>query len=515
MTTIAGGHRSGDAGGLTDGPADAATFDTPCNVLLDSQGRLIVADTRNDAIRRIDLSGTTPTVSTLAQMHRPTGLAWSSDGGLYVSDSTRGRIFQLSPQGESGSLQSAVLLAAQNASDTTDFGLRLPRPTALLVQKDGSLAVASAGSYRIDIVSQPRADRAGPGADAADADAQQTTAAAREIVARLPAVQSGRFPWPFKPQLRAHEVVGTLGEVRGNHDGESRDHLHGGLDMQAAMGTRVLAVADEKVSDPVSSWGFDKESEGMCLDLFCYIHMRVGRDADGKPLENERFQFQSDDKGKPLMVRVKRGTRFVKGDALGTVNRMYHTHLAMIAAGAEINPLTLPFAGLHDDVPPTIKAVQVHGDDGSAFEKKQKGRLLLPAGARLHLVVEAYDQMNGNRRRRQLGLYRAGFQLLSAKGEPVPGFEEPRITMDFERLPEDPGAVKIAYAGDSGITVYGSKSTRMRYELTNRVRDGSALRDAWDTRDVAPGDYILRIVALDYAGNAARAGRDVPITFVP
>ncbi len=517
VTTVAGGHGTGFA----DGAPDAAMFDTPCNVLLDSQGNLIVADTHNNAIRKITLSGKLAEVSTLAHslpeehdalLRRPTGLAWSQDGLLYVSDSTRGRILQLSGSGEVGSLQSGVLQAAEQAANITDFSLRLARPTALVVQRDGTIAVATAGSYRIAIVAPVRAGEIG--SDAAYAEAQQTTTAARQIIGQLPAVKAGRFPWPFKPQMQAHEVVGTLGEVRGNHDGESRDHLHGGLDVQAAMGTPVLAVADEKVSDPISSWAFGKEGEGLCLDLFCYIHMRVGRDADGKPLASERFLMQNDAQGKPVAVRVKRGTRFAVGEELGSVNAMYHTHLALIVGGAEINPLVLPFPELRDEVQPTIKAVQIAGDDGAIFDKKQKGRLLLPAGAPLHIVVEAYDQMNGNQKRRQLGLYRAGFQLLTEAGKPAPGFGDPVINMDFERLPDDPAAVKIAYADDSGITVYGSKTTRMRYEITNRVRDGLAARAAWDTAGIAAGNYILRIVALDYAGNAAGAGRDLPISLV-
>ena len=516
-TTIAGGRGVGFA----DGTSDAAMFDTPCNVLLDGEGNLIVADTHNNAIRKIVLKGAAE-VSTLARslpeehdalLRRPTGLAWSPDGLLTIIDNARGRILQLSSGGEIGSLQSGVLQAAGSASGITDFSLRLARPTALVVQSDGSIAVAAAGSYRIDIVSPVRAGEIKP--DAAYLAARQTTAAARQIIGELPAVKSGRFPWPFKPQMQAHEVVGTLGEVRGNHDGESRDHLHGGIDVQAAMGTPVLAVADEKVSDPISSWGFGKESEGLCLDLFCYIHMRVGRAADGKPLESGRFLIQNDEQGKRVGVRVKRGTRFAVGEALGSVNSMYHTHLALIVGGAEINPLVLPFPDMRDEVQPTIREVQVVGDDGAMFDKKQKGRLLLPAGAPLHIVVEAYDQMNGNQKRRQLGLYRAGFQLLTEDGKPAPGFADPLINMDFERLPDDPAAVKIAYAGDSGITVYGSKTTRMRYEVTNRVRDGLAMRGAWDTKGIAPGNYILRIVALDYAGNAARAGRDIDITLTP
>ncbi len=518
ITTIAGGHGAGYA----DGTPDVAMFDTPCNVLLDSRGDLIIADTHNNAIRKIALTGKLVAVSTLARslpeehdalLRRPTGLAWSQDGVLTISDSTRGRILQLSESGEIGSVQSGVLQAAEHAASVTDFSLRLARPTALVAQKDGSIAVATAGSYRIDIVAPARAGEVGPGA--AYQLAQQTTAAARQIIGQLPAVKSGRFPWPFKPQMEVHEVVGTLGEVRGNHDGESRDHLHGGLDVQAAMGTPVLAVADEKVSDPISTWAFGKEGEGLCLDLFCYIHMRVGRAADGKPLESQRFLMRNDEQGKPVAVRVKRGTRFAAGEVLGSVNSMYHTHLALVVAGAEINPLVLPFPGLRDDVPPTIKAVQVVGDDGAVFDKKLKGRLLLPTGVPLHIVVEAYDQVNGNQKRRQLGLYRAGFQLLAEDGKPAPGFGDPVINMVFERLPDDPGATKIAYADDSGITVYGSKATRMRYEVTNRVRDGLAARGAWETKGIAPGNYILRIVALDYAGNAAHAGRDLPITLAP
>jgi len=161
---------------------------------------------------------------------------------------------------------------------------------------------------------------------------------------------------------------------------------------------------------------------------------------------------------------------------------MYHTHLTSIVGGAEINPLVLPSPELRDAVQPTIRDVQILGDDGVVFDRAQQGRLLLPAGAPLHIAVEAYDQMNGNQKRRQLGLYRAGFQLLTVEGKPAPGFADSVINMDFERLPDDPGATKIAYAGDSGITVYGSKTMRMRYEITTRVRDGLAKRGAWYTK---------------------------------
>jgi hypothetical protein len=130
------------------------------------------------------------------------------------------------------------------------------------------------------------------------------------------------------------------------------------------------------------------------------------------------------------------------------------------------------------------------------------------------IVVDAYDQVDGNQARRRLGLYRLGYQLLLPDGSPAPGFERPRVTIEFNRLPPGDGPTKIAYADESGITVYGSQRTRFLYEVTNTVRDGRAERGWWDTAELPPGDYTLRIHAADFHGNEAEANRDIHVTIV-
>jgi hypothetical protein len=117
-----------------------------------------------------------------------------------------------------------------------------------------------------------------------------------------------------------------------------------------------------------------------------------------------------------------------------------------------------------------------------------------------------------NAKRRRLGLYKLGYQVLKIDETPAPGFAEPRITMRFDRLPEFREATKIVYAAESGITVYGSATTRFLYEVTNTVRDGRAATGVWDTSELPKGDYVLRIIAADYSGNEAQEGRDLLIT---
>ena len=86
------------------------------------------------------------------------------------------------------------------------------------------------------------------------------------------------------------------------------------------------------------------------------------------------------------------------------------------------------------------------------------------------------------------------------------------INLIFDRLPSEREATKVAYAAESGITVYGSASTRFLYEVTNYVRDGRVIQSAWDTSKLPKGDYVLRIIARDFSGNEAQKDRDVLLT---
>jgi len=240
--------------------------------------------------------------------------------------------------------------------------------------------------------------------------------------------------------------------------------------------------------------------------------LRVGRSERDEMLDPNTFIPVRDAAGKVVRVRVRRGTRLRVGQALGTINRMYHVHMNLGPPGAELNPLALPFDGYGDHFAPRIArdGVQLFDESGARVKEKRAGRLVLRG--RVRVVVDAFDQVDGNQPRRRLGLYRLGYQLLHADGSPAPGFEQPRVQIEFDRLPPDREAPKIVYADESGITVYGSSETRFLYEVTNSVRHGRAERGVWDTTALPPGDYTLRILAADFAGNEADANRDVLIT---
>ena len=86
----------------------------------------------------------------------------------------------------------------------------------------------------------------------------------------------------------------------------------------------------------------------------------------------------------------------------------------------------------------------------------------------------------------------------------------PRETIEFDRLPSEPGAPELTYAPGSGITVYGNRMTRFRYIVTNTVRHGDAQPGWWDTTALPPGDYVVRVIVRDRAGNAA--AQDLKVT---
>ncbi len=499
VSTIAGGDRPG----YQDGLAMEALFDTPCSLVVNAQGEILVADSRNNAIRKISAGQVSTLVRTLPEDHdallkRPIGLALTHDGFLYVGEMSGGRILQVTPTGALHGLTGIDI----DIVTGDDVQPRLNRPVGLALDRQENLRVADAGTFMLYQLKPKQLP----------AVSASTTA---PIPIKILAPHAGRpasFLWPLKPQNQPHEVVGTIGEVRGNFEGESRDHFHSGIDVQAPIGAPVLVVADEKVSNPIPAWATGKLNEGLRISSMSYIHMLVGRSADQTILDQAKFTLLKDEQGQLSQVRVKRGTRFHIGDKVGSVNRMFHVHLNYSPAGNAVNPMSLAFIGLRDTISPTIEAIQVLDQSGKLMSIKKNQPLVISRqlGA-VSILVDAYDQLDGNAARRRLGLYKIGYQILNKNGAPLNGFEQTRFNLEFNRLPADDEAVKIAYGEASGITVHGNARTRFLYNVTNTVRDGHAKAGFWSVAEMAPGEYVIRITAADYAGNEAKTGRDLAV----
>jgi hypothetical protein len=241
----------------------------------------------------------------------------------------------------------------------------------------------------------------------------------------------------------------------------------------------------------------------------------VGRDRRDDLLDTARFVGAYDESGRMSGVRVKRGARFSTGDAIGTANSFNHVHLNVGWPGEEYNPLLFRFVQFTDTVAPTIVrgGVRLFRETGEPLLERARGRLVVDG--RVRIVVDAWDQVDGNERRRRLGLYALGYQVLTRGGAPAPGFERPRNTITFDKLLQGSDAPRVIYAAGSGIPFYGRRSTRLLYVVTNTLGDGVASIGAWDTSVMAPGDYTLRILAADSWGNLASANRDVAVSIAP
>ena len=490
VRTLAGGGEPG----FRNGPGGLARFDTPTGLALGTGGRLWVADTGNAALRWIDPDGVVDLwrpshwEDSGVNLGRPLSLAATHDGHLYVAELSPGRVLQLGPDGR------------MRAVFGNDGSRWFARPSALWLDDDGSLLLADAAGHRLHRLAPREGDAihgpVGPNPE------------------RLLPDTGGR--WPLAPQHGWHEVVGTLGEVRGNFRGESRSHLHNGLDVRGDVGARVLSIADAKVTSPLAAWSFGGQAEGIATDELTYLHLRAGRTPDGRNLDPSKFQILDNEDGRPERVRIARGTRFAAGEALGTVNAQAHTHLIVGPYGHQLNAIRLGLVNYVDTVVPRIDGVLLLDEHDRRLTRRADGRVLVPRDGRgIQVVVDAWDQVDGNLARRRLGLHRVGWQLLAADGSMLSGHTRPAMNIDFSRMPPHTGAVKVAYAANSGITVHGAARTRFLYVASNRVRANEMVVGHWQPSRLPPGDYIIRAFVEDAAGNQGVGEHDLAIRLMP
>ncbi|MCA1634435.1 MAG: gluconolaconase [Acidobacteria bacterium] len=373
VVTLAGGN----APGYMDGAGGSALFDTPCALVATPDGELFIADTGNRRLRKLSKDGQVSTLNFTSadnvpfdEAFAPVGLALTHDNFLYITERERGRVWQIAPGGR------AHLIAGGGFGDTggnghDDNDARFNQPAGIAVDKTGALYVADSANYLVRKLTATESMAAMNNAEVkVDAiqsanspdnsvNNSQLPVEQTEVLPRLSAEAFGikSLPWPLDPQDRWHEVAATMGEVRGSYDtDDSRHHLHSGIDIFGTYGQTVRAVLDEKVESPLTNWGYGSLNEGLRIGVMVYVHLRVGRSERDELIDKARFTpVGRDREGKLTRLRIKRGTRFRTGDALGTINRMYHVHMNFGAPNAEANPLGLPLVGFTDKVAPVIE----------------------------------------------------------------------------------------------------------------------------------------------------------------
>jgi sugar lactone lactonase YvrE len=156
VATIAGNGTSGRA----DGNGANATFDFPTGVATDAIGNIYVADSQNNCIRKITSAGVVTTVAggtqgyrdgvgAAAQFSQPNSLAVSSDGTIYVADTSNNLIRKITTTG----VVSTVAGGSQGFADGIGTTAKFFLPYGVAVDATKNVFVADTYNQRIRKIS--------------------------------------------------------------------------------------------------------------------------------------------------------------------------------------------------------------------------------------------------------------------------------------------------------------------------------------------------------------------------
>lgn len=156
VTTTIG---TGDRGNL-DGPRATAQFDFPAGLATDSAGRIYVADSKNNKIRRIDGSFNVSTYGPSTNLLGPEGVAVDESGRVFVAD-TRNHVIRLISADGSTITTIAGEFGVPGNSTGFGSGARFNFPKGLLwIGGDTGLLVADTQNHVVRRVYQRPADNA-------------------------------------------------------------------------------------------------------------------------------------------------------------------------------------------------------------------------------------------------------------------------------------------------------------------------------------------------------------------
>ena len=242
ITTIAGTGESGRGG--DDGPAVQVQLDRPSDVAVDGEGNLYIADTRNDRIRRVDLSGIITTA--VAEVSLPGGVAVDPSGALYIAGTWNHRIRRVDAGGTITTIAGTGERGfSGDGGPATEAVLELPEGVA--VGGEGNLYIADTRNHRIRRVDPSgvittvagigEGNDSGGAGPATEAALSRPRGVAADRLGNLYIADTGNH------RIRRVDPSGTLSTIAGT--GVSGYGGDGGLAVEAQLNQPTGVAVDE------------------------------------------------------------------------------------------------------------------------------------------------------------------------------------------------------------------------------------------------------------------------------
>lgn len=228
ITTIAGNGQPGSAG--DGGAASLAQLSNPNGVAVDGLGRIFIADTDNHRVRRIDVDGTIATVAgtgnagyngdgiaaTSAELQNPYGVAVDATGRLLIADSLNHRVRRIDDDTIATVAGTGTFGYGGDGGPATDA--MLAAPAAVAVDATGRILIADSASYRIRRIENGTISTiAGTGTAGFSGDGAAATAAELSTPAGVAVDGQGVIAIAdmFNQRIRQVAADGTISTVGG------------------------------------------------------------------------------------------------------------------------------------------------------------------------------------------------------------------------------------------------------------------------------------------------------------
>lgn len=146
--------------GTNNGSGNAARFNNPAGIAVDSFGNLFVADRQSHTIRKVTTAGEVTTLAgragipgstdgtgSDAQFNLVQGVATDRTGNLWIADTANHTIRTVTPAGDVATL--AGLAGISGTNDGTGISAQFNHPSGVAVDRPGNAYVADTGNHTI------------------------------------------------------------------------------------------------------------------------------------------------------------------------------------------------------------------------------------------------------------------------------------------------------------------------------------------------------------------------------